>query len=59
MTIAGGFLPRRVSQWACDPFWCLFAVHVGAYSGDKIISKYKLNATSLVHDPHRYVWTHH
>ncbi|CCW60930.1 unnamed protein product [Phytomonas sp. EM1] len=56
--LLGGFIPRRFSQFNRDPFWMFFAFTLGTWFGEYPALCLKYNASSLILDPHRYVWSH-
>jgi len=56
MIILGGFIPRRISQWAKTPGWAMFATGWSFLAFEVIWGAQLVNSRSLIPDPHRFVY---
>ena len=56
MIILGGFIPRRVYQWAQSPAWGMFAAGWGFIHAEIVWGAQLVNSKSMIPDPHRFKW---
>ena len=52
----GGFVPRRLNQWACDSWWAAGAMTMAFVQAEFLFYGWKMGHPQNMRDPHRFVW---
>lgn len=54
--VLGGYVAKFPTQWARDPFYCLWTVWWGYFWGDGLAMRAQGATKSLLADPNRFKW---